>query len=135
MFTGQCQTVAASGDTAGAGLHFPDPARAQAGGGGGQAHAGIHETAAWTLPACRLAGTDAWAALDQPVDRLNPVGMPDCSIGLWVQIGDQSGPTQAAFDGAVVYRCPAPPRPKAPSRPRPAQWTTWSASAFGTGRR
>ena len=69
MFTGQCQTVAASGDTAGAGLHFPDPARAQAGGGGGQAHAGIHETAAWTLPACRLAGTDAWAALDQPVAR------------------------------------------------------------------
>ena len=98
-------------------------------------YAGIHETAAWTLPACRLAETDALAAFNQPVARLNPVGMPDCSIGLWVRIGDLSGQTDAAFDGAVVYRCPAPPRPKAPSRPRPAQWTFWSATVLGTGRK
>ena len=73
-------------------------------------YAGTHETAAWTLPACRLAETDALAAFGKPVARLNPIGMLECSIGLWVQVGELTAQSQAEFDGEVVYHCPVPPK-------------------------
>lgn len=73
-------------------------------------YAGIHEVAQWALPVGRIGQRDMQAAFSKPVAQLNPIDMPDCSIGLWVQIGELDPPTDGEFDGALVYLCPAPPK-------------------------
>jgi hypothetical protein len=68
----------------------------------------IHEVATWTLPDGRISQRDMHAAVNKPVAQICPTGMPDCTIGLWVQIGELNPDINVEFDGELVYHCQAP---------------------------
>lgn len=73
-------------------------------------YADIQEVAAWTLPVGCITQRDLQAAFNKPVAQLNPVMIPRCTIGLWVQIGELTQETSGDFGGELVYRCQAPPK-------------------------
>lgn len=68
----------------------------------------VEEVACWTLPVGRIAQRDIQAAVTKPVARYSLEGRPDCTIGLWVQIGDLNLEIGGDYDGELVYHCPAP---------------------------
>lgn len=73
-------------------------------------YSGFHEVAAWNLPPGLIVQRDLQAAINKPVARLHPVGMPDCTIGLWVQIGELNLETTGELAGELVYHCLPPPK-------------------------
>lgn len=70
----------------------------------------IREVAAWTLPTGCIVQRDMQAAFNKPVAQIKPLGIPDCTIGLWVQIGESPPEAGGEFSGELVYRCQIPPK-------------------------
>ena len=71
-------------------------------------NAGIQEVATWKLPAGLIFQRDVQAATNKPVALLTPMGMPNCTIGLWVHIGEMLLDNDDHFNGTLVYQCPVP---------------------------
>ena len=62
-------------------------------------NARIQEVATWKLPVGLIFQRDAQAATNKPVALLTPMGVPNCTIGLWVHIGDMLLDNDDRFNG------------------------------------
>lgn len=64
--------------------------------------------AKWQLPIATIMGRNLDAPYAKSVAAMQPVDLPDCRIGLWVQIGDLAIDDNGFFEGVLIYHCGAP---------------------------
>lgn len=64
--------------------------------------------AKWQLPIATIIERNLDAPYAKSVAAMQPVDLPDCRIGLWVQIGDLAIDDNGFFEGVLIYHCGAP---------------------------